>query len=287
MMLDDGMCVESLSARSSTCHLLSISIVTYKADLALLSQTLRSLAVAVNVLRKGSPSATVALTVVNNGGRDVREEVRQFLPDWVDCHHIDNPRNIGFGRAHNLAIFSADSAYHLVLNPDIEFESDSLVKALSWFSRHPSVCALSPDVVDQGGRRSFLCRRFPRISVLLVRAFGARWLRRLARDALATYEMRDLIDGSQVIFDPPLISGCWMLFRTDSLRAIGGFDPGYFLYFEDYDLSLRIAKLGRLAYVPSVRVAHAGGGAAQKGFWHICLFCRSAIRFYRRHGWRL
>ncbi len=60
-----------------------------------------------------------------------------------------------------------------------------------------------------------------------------------------------------------------MLFRTEVLKKLGGFDPRYFLYFEDYDLSLRTHEVARVAYVPSVRVLHHGGDAARKGWTHI------------------
>ena len=97
--------------------------------------------------------------------------------------------------------------------------------------------------------------------------------------------MRDVI-GDQVVWDPPLVSGACMLFRTAVLREAGGFDPRFFLYFEDYDLSLRVARKTRIAYVPAVKVVHHGGHAARKGLRHIGLFVRGAATFFRLHGWK-
>ena len=51
---------------------------------------------------------------------------------------------------------------------------------------------------------------------------------------------------------------------------------------EDYDLSLR---LGEIAYLPSMKIVHHGGSASLKGLLHIFYFCRSAVTFYRTHGW--
>jgi len=70
------------------------------------------------------------------------------------------------------------------------------------------------------------------------------------------------------------------------VAAIGGFADAFFLYFEDFDLSLRAAAAGRLAYVPSVRIVHHGGHAARKGLRHVFLFVGSAMTFFGRHGWR-
>jgi GT2 family glycosyltransferase len=47
------------------------------------------------------------------------------------------------------------------------------------------------------------------------------------------------------------------------LRAVGGFSPDYFVYFEDYDLSVRLGRRASLAFVPAVRITHAGGNTAR------------------------
>ena len=77
---------------------------------------------------------------------------------------------------------------------------------------------------------------------------------------------------------------CWS--SAGRSTSTGGFDPRYFLYFEDFDWSVRLAKTGQLVYLPSFRIVHHGGGAARKGWRHIRWFVQSGTRFYRRHGWR-
>jgi GT2 family glycosyltransferase len=98
--------------------------------------------------------------------------------------------------------------------------------------------------------------------------------------------MRDLINDRDIVWDPPIVSGCFMLFRTSVLKKLAGFDARYFLYFEDYDLSLRTHEVARVAYAPAVRVLHHGGGAARKGSAHIRMFVASAYKFFSRFGWK-
>jgi len=86
--------------------------------------------------------------------------------------------------------------------------------------------------------------------------------------------------------DIPITSGCFMLLRSESLAEIGGFDERYFLYFEDFDLSLRLGKKGKLAYLPAMRIQHGGGSAGSKGFKHFKMFTRSGVRFFNTYGWR-
>jgi GT2 family glycosyltransferase len=78
-----------------------------------------------------------------------------------------------------------------------------------------------------------------------------------------------------------------MLCKTTELQKEGGFDPRFFLYFEDFDLSLRLGKHGAVVYLPTMRVRHGGGNAAKKGPEHRRYFIRSAVSFFNKHGWKL
>jgi GT2 family glycosyltransferase len=113
---------------------------------------------------------------------------------------------------------------------------------------------------------------------------AARHWRAVSPGAWARYEYREL--GDEEASPVQLLSGACMLIDRRALAAVGGFDTRFFMYFEDYDLSLRLGAHGTLLYVPSMRIVHHGGGAARKGARHIRWFGVSAWRFYRRHGWR-
>ncbi|BAO87190.1 glycosyl transferase family protein [Caballeronia cordobensis] len=142
--------------------------------------------------------------------------------------------------------------------------------ALAFLRDSPETGLLPPWIGGDDGHLQYLCRRYPTVlEDLFMRGFLPSALRRPFARRLARYEMRDAIGETNVVWDPPIASGCFMLFRTDVLKSLGGFDPRYFLYFEDHDLSLRTR---RVAYVPSVRILHYGGGASKKGSTHIKLF---------------
>lgn len=121
--------------------------------------------------------------------------------------------------------------------------------------------------------------------MLLLRGFAPGFLRRAFQRRLSNYDMRDVCGAVHTV-DVAIASGCFMLVRTSALRAVGGFDSDYFLYFEDFDLSLRLREQGRLVYDPAMRIVHHGGYAASKGRNHLGYFVRSGIRFFHQHGWR-
>jgi hypothetical protein len=268
---------------------LSVAIVTFRTPRRLLETALRSLAQAVAVARDAGLLGGTTLFVVDNGAPLERSEMTQALAAWPQSAGpqslVAGHGNVGFGRANNLALARADSDFHLVMNPDVELDPDALRAALAALAAHPDVGMVAPSVTGDDGERQYLCKRYPSVWVLFLRGFAPQALRRRHAAALSRYEMRDVI-ADRYVPDIPLASGCFMLARTALLKRIGGFDARFFMYFEDYDLSLRLRREARIAYVPQARIVHHGGEAARKGSRHVAWFITSAWRFFRRHGWR-
>lgn len=230
-------------------------------------------------------SESGSLLTGNSGQDDHAELSRSTRLRGCRLRMLGGHGNIGYGAAHNLVIRDSGADYHLLLNPDVELGPDALSAGLRYLTENPQVALVSPAASNRG-ERQYLCKRYPAVTTLLLRGFIPATLQKLFAGKLAHYEMRDLPDDRPSI-DVPIASGCCMLCRGGPLREIGGFDQRYFLYFEDFDLSLRLGRLGNLAHVPAMRIEHAGGNAAGKGLGHIGMFIRSAWRFFNNHGWRL
>jgi GT2 family glycosyltransferase len=273
---------------------LGVSVVTFRSDLGLLRRTLETLRAAVAHAAQRARLGPVTLWLVDNtpggeGDADALERTaREALPAGagITLETIRGQGNVGFGRAHNLALARSAGAYHLVLNPDVELAPDSIFEALRFMDANPSTGVLAAHAADEAGRPLYLCKRYPAVIDLLVRGFAPDWIARLCEARLQRYELREVVARGTPT-EVPIASGCFMFCRKRVLDALGGFAPQFFLYFEDFDLSLRAAALAKVVYVPAVRIVHHGGFAARKGLRHIGLFCRSALRFYGIHGWKL
>lgn len=258
----------------------TVSIVCYFSDLHLLGRTLRSLD---QELRK-IPNVTGRVVLVDNGSSPLEALLAQ-CELCVPVEVLRGQGNIGFGRGHNLALQRADGEFFLVLNPDIEFMEGAVGAAISFLASHREVGCVVPAVVDGGGEQAHLCRAMPTVFDLALRGFAPEWLKLRFRQRLNSYELVEYAN-EPVLWDPPLVSGCCMFFRAGILRSVGGFDPSYFLYFEDYDLSLRCAKIARVARLNASLAVHYGGNSAKKGWRHRWYFLKSAVLFFRSYGWR-
>jgi len=258
--------------------LLTISVVTFNPNFAELEKTLMSLKIALH----GFADATFSIRVVDNSDSN---QVASFLTQnysELPLELIQGQGNIGFGRAHNIALQKMGE-FHLILNPDIQLAQDALVNALDFMRENENCGLLSPQASWPDGQRQYLCKRYPSVFDLFLRGFAPRKMRSLFSSRLARYEMQAETQNA-VYWNPPIVSGCFMFFRSAILKEVGGFRDEFFLYFEDFDLSLRSRRIADTAYVPTVRVLHAGGHASKKGFWHIKVFIQSAIKFFSIHG---
>jgi hypothetical protein len=270
---------------------LTVSIVTYYPDLAQLDTTLRKLSASMAMAREAGLLRAVNLVLIDNtGDRAIAEAVvklgaAHFESSAVTMNYLHGHANIGYGVAHNLVMHGGNTHFHLVLNPDVELAEEALSAALHFFEENDDVGVLVPAMFRRDGTREYACKRFPSVLDLALRGFAPAPLRRLFRKRLDRYEMRDFI-GDAVVSPVPVMSGSFMLLRRKAIESTGGFDPGFFLYFEDFDWSVRLNRVTRSAYVPAVRVVHHGGGAARKGWRHIGYFARSGARFFNKHGWK-
>lgn len=270
---------------------LSVSVVLHQSAPAQLESTLASLAGAVQRARESGLLASTEIVLVDNScdaayGRELRQRLSAWARAWdLPMVYRDQVENRGFGAGHNAALSGLESDVHLILNPDVETGESALENGLARLRDEPDLVLLSPRVCAEDGRQEYLCKRYPSVLVLLLRAFAPGFIQNWFRRRLDHYQMTDVCSDYRAV-EVPLASGCFMLVPTRALQAVAGFNERYFLYFEDFDLSLRLRGEGRLLFDPAMRIVHHGGYAAQKGCRHVSYFVRSGIRFFNDHGWR-
>lgn len=204
------------------------------------------------------------IIVVDNGSRDI--ETTRALAAEHDAKLIELGENLGFGSACNAGAEGAETEYLLFLNPDAKLKKGGLEALLDGADRHAAASAFNPAFLDKHGTP-----RFPFSSVLLP-GKG-----KLANDRAT--EDKEL----------KVLSGAALLVRREAFEAVDGFDTEIFLYHEDDDLSLRLAKkCGPLMGIAAAHLSHDQGNSTPRSAevaaikaWHMG---RSRVYAMRKHG---
>jgi GT2 family glycosyltransferase len=269
---------------------LSISVVCYNSSEKELRVLISSTLNAITALKRCINTLPIPIFLIDNSESEnlslerFADLQQQAIELGVELTLLYGHGNIGYGAAHNLVIKELNSDYHLLLNPDLDLGAESLISGITYMQQNDEVVMAGPSAEYENGEKQYLCKQYPSVFTFLVRGFFPMPVKKLFHKRLAKFEMHKLSD-SEASVGIPIISGCFMLCRSEELKKVQGFDESYFLYFEDFDLSLRMAALGKIAYVPAMRITHTGGNTARKGWGHIKMFARSGIRFFNTHGW--
>jgi GT2 family glycosyltransferase len=175
---------------------------------------------------------------------------------------IRSPVNLGFGAANNAAAEMVDSEWLLLLNSDTEVLPGAIQALLAFGERHP-------DAGIVGGRTLWKDRTLNKTSCFAKMTPWSLFCSAVGLTALfpgSTLFNPELIGSWQrdSVRKVDIITGCLLLIRTELWNRLGGFNPRYFMYSEDVDLSHRAAALGyRPMITPDAEIVHIGGASAQ------------------------
>lgn len=193
--------------------------------------------------------------------------------------------NTGYGSSHNIALHKSiekNSDYHVILNPDIYFESNVLLELITFMDQNRDVGYVLPKVIYPNGELQYLCKLLPTPFDLIFRRFLPK-TKRLDKHN-AKYELR--MSGYNKIINPPCLSGCFMFMRMSVIKEHNlFFDEGFFMYCEDFDLIRRIHHIAKTIYYPNVTIVHNHAKSSYKNNKMLKVHIKSAIRYFNKWGW--
>jgi len=223
----------------------------------------------------------IKLAIVDNSPSP---ELSSVFWDFTIDYYFNN-KNIGFGKAHNFALTKLVGCdYHLVMNPDVYFESNVLPQMVQYLEKHQNVGLISPKICFPSGEIQYLCKRYPSVLLLFVRRFFPKWIQFIFKKYMDWYEMRET--GYSNVMNVSYLSGCFMLFRRKHLDEIGYFDENIFMYLEDADITLRMSKKYKTIFYPYVRIFHYWAKGSHKSTKLALVTIKSAIYLFNKHGWK-
>lgn len=190
--------------------------------------------------------------VVDNRSED--ESVgymRNALRELPDVRIVENRTNAGFAQGNNLAFSMATGDIVLVTNPDNELSPDAIERMLAVLDAEPDVGLVAPKLIHEDGTIRPSARRFPHLLDVIAKRTA---LQRLLPQRVARYLQEEC--DPDVRRDVDWVVGACLLVRRTVLDALGGFDPRFFLFFEDMDFCRRCWNAGwRVVYLPSAVAA--------------------------------
>ena len=233
-----------------------------------------TLAALESVHKMDYPNYRVA--VIDNGSTDDSLSLLSGITTKT-VQLVTAPQNLGFAGGCNLGFDIAlrdEIDFVWLLNSDAVTQPNTLSSLIRLAQSDSRIGLVSPLIASLED------------STRLINAGG------LYRPELPAYEPTKDVElarkWTSLYPDRILLLGTALLVRTDLIRVVGPFDPDFFAYWEDTDLSLRSAQAGFLNKVDfSTVVFHSeklpaiNANLLKPHFWYY--LARNEIRFWKKH----
>lgn len=235
---------------------------------------------AMRTLREANQSRLCECIVVDNDSRDGTVDYLRSEHPWAMV--IRNNENVGFGRACNLGFRQVRTPYVLLINPDAHLPIEGLGAMVRFLDCHPNAGIVGPAVRQPDGSLQLAGKLLTPGNVILR---AARWP--------SSFQQRRAIIPGEAPFRTEWLSGSLLLVRKQVLDELSGFDPRFFLYFEDDDLCRRALDRGcdiwALGEVVGEHVHAASAERSQNALYSHCIaehYFRSRFYYFvKHHGW--
>ena len=200
---------------------------------------------------KKSDSQVLTVVVDNASEEPGIDDIYYTEPD---VSLIKNTRNLGFAQGNNAgikwAMENTACKYFLILNNDTTIQPDTIQILESHFQKHSDVGCATPQILYANDPK-----------IVWYGGGDIRWELGTGRVWTGSETGKKENSPREVGF----ASGCAMMVKREVFSNIGGFDPRFFMYEEDVELSIRISNAGyKIIYIPDAIVYHRGQGSRRK-----------------------
>jgi len=241
---------------------------------------------AVDALNRSKTDKNFEIIIVDNASLD--DSIGYLSKAQEDGHIklVKAETNLGFGKGNNLGAQFARGKYIYLHNPDIQVQENSLQDLFNFAEENPEYGIIGPKLMYHNEQIQPSCRTFMTFLDLIIKRTFLKSLP-YYKKRYEKFIMKDFDHKKTQPVD--LITGAFMVLPRDLYEKVGGFDPMYFLFMEDFDLCQKVWWEGRqVVYYPEVTVFHyhkrlSGGSLFGQFFkktfwWHIA----SAFKYFKK-----
>jgi N-acetylglucosaminyl-diphospho-decaprenol L-rhamnosyltransferase len=229
---------------------LSIIIINWKSQ-AFVRQCLAS------IYANASAEAYEILIVDNASFDECEQMLKSEFPKAI---FIQSEHNLGFAGANNLAFSVSTGRNILFLNPDTEIQGGAIQTLMSSLESIPNAGMVGAYLLNSDLTPQTTC--VTSVPSIINQMLSSNYLRRIF-PKWKMWGMRVLFERTKEPAQVEAISGACMLARRAVIESIGCFSTDYFMYAEDMDLCVKVAKSGWTIYfIPDAKVVHHAGGSS-------------------------
>jgi N-acetylglucosaminyl-diphospho-decaprenol L-rhamnosyltransferase len=223
---------------------------------------------------------TSEVIMIDNAGNDPLAVL--LAEQYPFLRLIQNDTNEGFGRACNRGFHEAKGNLILFMNPDTMVPVDFEQQIIAFFETHRNIGAMGTYMMD--GRGVFLeesKRNFPYPLASLLKFSGLNSLIPSQSNHLQYYATH--ISAEQTA-PTEILSGAFMVVTREAMLKTSGFDPQFFLYSEDIDLSWQVLQSGFTNwYNGELKIVHFKSETTKKSASYSAYFYNSMSLFYAKY----
>ena len=221
----------------------------------------------INSVREKTKQNSYEIIVVDNASGDGSVELlRRTFPEITV---IASEENLGFGKANNLGAAQAKGEYLFLLNPDTILVNDAIGILHDYLEANPGTGVAGGNLYtpEMAPAPSF-CRRFDDLALEKRRTSWSALIGGKIRDKLHLRAAGKPMDEFNHTAQPQKVAyifGADMMLKKQVFDTVGGFDPAFFMYGEEEELTWRITCLGLdVMCVPQAQIIHLEGATVKQ-----------------------
>jgi hypothetical protein len=230
---------------------------------------------AINSVIEKTKEVLFEIIIVDNNSQDRSIDcVQQMFPN---LRYIKSSENIGFGRANNLGAGYAMGNYLFFLNSDTLLINNAIQILFEFLEANLNVGICGGNLFDAIGNPIHSFMKYFR------NPFTDIFEKTFLSKVFKYYILHNQHNHENMAIEVAFITGADLFIRKEIFDNINGFDPDFFMYFEDAELGNRVKKKGyRIMSVPDAKIFHLVGASSSIGEAKLKLFLQSKYLYYRK-----
>lgn len=196
--------------------------------------------------------------------------------DFPEARWSFNKKNGGFAYAMNRGLKIACGEFFVIINPDVRIKT-GISKMINFMRLHPTVGAISPQIVNKQGMIQDSARPYVNLQRYLLRCIKRVLGHRTSiLDNKMNYSQVQTVDWT---------IGAFIMVRREVYSKTDGMNEYYFMYAEDLDWCTRIRACGyEIVYYPLATVEYEGSRSARHSLKYAKIFLRSHLYYWNKFG---